>query len=39
MPGRDHMAMTLASSADYQQLTSRFREWSLLIPCASRWLG
>lgn len=29
------MAMTFASSVDYQQLTSRFREWSLLNSCAS----
>src|SRR4051812_43526818 len=27
--------MTLAASADYQRLTSRFRDWSLLNSCAS----
>src|SRR5882757_3361447 len=27
--------MTLSASAEYQQLTSRFREWSLLNSCAS----
>ena len=27
--------MTLSASAEYQQVTSRFREWSLLNSCAS----